>query len=185
MGGVCTKDTSAKTTSFYKLKNSFDFLSSLVIARSILHVALPVTQLPQSPTIDIAESLKILICCKRSTFHKKCYSDISELAWKIGIGDWRPRISKFQMNFNNVPLKSTSDYFEQVVRISFDILTFNQLTVETEARLNYASISVYSGLVIIPSKLVSLVYKNVNWKEKLIYFLIISKKILHVRKPCR
>ena len=89
------------------------------------------------------------------------------------------------MNFDNVPLESTSDYFEQVVRISFDILTFNQLTVETEARFNYASISVYSDLVIIPSKLVSLVYKNVNWKEKLIYFLIISKKILHVRKRCR
>ena len=70
----------------------FDFLSSLVITRSILDLTFPVTQLLQGPATGIAdathliESMKILICCKRNTvytFHKKCYSDIVELACKV------------------------------------------------------------------------------------------------------
>ena len=79
MGCVCNQDASAKATSFYKSMTSFDFLSSLVINRSVLHFTLPVTQLLQGPAIDIAaaryliESLKSLVCCKGKTvdtFHK-------------------------------------------------------------------------------------------------------------------
>ena len=73
---------------------SFDFLSSLVITRSILDLTLPATQFLQGPAIHIAdathliESLKSLICCKRNTvdtLYKKCYSNIIELAYKVGI----------------------------------------------------------------------------------------------------
>ena len=46
------------------------------------------------------------------------------------------------------------------------ISLLDHLTVEIERRFDHASISVYSGLVIIPSKMVSLLYKNVSWKEK-------------------
>ena len=42
----------------------------------------------------------------------------------------------------------------------------DHLTVEIERRFDHASISLYSGLVIIPSKMVSLVYENVNWRER-------------------
>ena len=48
---------------------SLDFLSSLVITRSIVDLTLLVTQLLQGPAIDIAnathlmKSLKSLICC--------------------------------------------------------------------------------------------------------------------------
>ena len=85
MGSVSNQDTSAKATSFYKLMASFDFLSSLVITRSVRDLTLPVTQLLQGPAIDVAdathfiESLKSLIYSKHNTvdtFHKKCYSDI-------------------------------------------------------------------------------------------------------------
>ena len=81
----------------------FDFLSSLVITRSILDLTFPVTQLLQGPATDIVdathliESMKILICCKRNTvytFHKKCYSDIVEPACKVGIEECKPRTSK-------------------------------------------------------------------------------------------
>ena len=83
-GSVCNQDISAKATSFYKLMGSFDFLSTLVITRSVLDFALLVTELLQGPAINIAdathliESLKSLICSKRNTvdtFHKKYYSD--------------------------------------------------------------------------------------------------------------
>ena len=115
MGRVCNQDTSTKTTSFYKLMISFDFLSSLVITRPILDLTLPITQLLQGPAIDIAdathliESLKILISCKRNTvdsFHKKCYCDIVELACKVGIEECKPRTSKLQRNRNNIPSES-------------------------------------------------------------------------------
>ena len=48
-------------------------------------------------------------------------------------------------------------------------------TTEIERRFDHGSISVYSGLVIIPSKMVSLVYKNVNWKEKFNLFADLFK----------
>ena len=70
---------------------SFDFLSSLVITRSILHLTLPVTQLLQGTATDIAdathliESLKSLKRNTVDTFHKKCYNDIVEIACKVGI----------------------------------------------------------------------------------------------------
>ena len=149
---------------------SFDFLSSLVMTRSILDLTLPITQLLQGPAIDIAdathliESLKSLICCKRNTvdtFHKKCYSDIVEIACKVGIEECKPRTSKLQRNRNNIPSESISDYLKKVVTIPL----LDHLTVER--RFDHDSISVYGGLVIIPSKMVSLVYKNVNWREKL------------------
>ena len=89
---------------------SFDFLSSLIITRSILDPTLRVTRLLQGQAIDIAdathviESLKSLICCKRNTvdtFHKNCYSDIIELACKVGIEDCKPKTSKLQRNRKN------------------------------------------------------------------------------------
>ena len=180
MGHACNQDTSAKATSFYKLMNSFYFLSSLVITRSILDLTLPATHLLQVPAIDTAdathlvESLKSPICCKHNTidtFHKKCYGDIAELACKVGIEECKPRTSKLQRNRNNIPSESTSDYFKKVVTIPL----FDHLTVKIERRFDHASILVYSGLVIIPSKMVSLVYKNVNWREKFSLFADLCK----------
>ena len=51
----------------------------------------------------------------------------------------------------------------------------DHFTVKIERRFDHASISVYSGLVIIPSKMVSLVYKYVNWKEYFNVFADLSK----------
>ena len=129
----------------------------------------------QGPAIDVAdathliESLKSLICCKHNTvdtFHKLCYSDIVELACMVGIEECKPRTSKLQRNRNNVPPESTSDYFKKVVTIPL----FDHLAVEIERRLDPGSILVY-----IPSKLVSLVYKNVNWEENLSLFADLFK----------
>ena len=134
----------------------------------------------KGPGIDIAdathliESLKSLICCKRNTvdtFHKKCYSDIVEIACKVGIEECKPRTSKLQRNRNNIPSESISDYFKKVVTIPL----LDHLTVEIERRFDHGSISVYSGLVIIPSKIVPLVYKNVNWRGKFSLFADLFK----------
>ena len=143
----------------------------MVIIRPILDLTLSVTQLLQGSEIDIAdethliESLKSLICSKRNTvdtIHKKCYGDILELACKAGIEECKPGTSKLQRSRNNVPPKSISDYFKKVVMIPL----LDHLTAEIERRFDHASISVYCGIVIISSKIVLLVYKNLNWKEK-------------------
>ena len=134
MGRLCNLDTLAMVTSFYKLMASFDFVSSLVITRSVLDLTLRATRLLQGPAIDIAdathltESLKSLISCKHNTvdtFHKKCYSDILELACKVDIEECKPRTSKLQRNLN-IPSEPTSDYFKKVVVIPL----LYQLTVE-------------------------------------------------------
>ena len=105
---------------------SFDFLSSVVIARSVFDLTLPLTLLLQGPRTDIADathlikSLKSLTCCKRNTvdtFHKKCYRDILELVCKVVIEKCKPGTSKLQRNHNNVPSESTSDYFKKLVTI--------------------------------------------------------------------
>ena len=51
----------------------------------------------------------------------------------------------------------------------------DHLTVEIKRIFDHGSISVYSGLVIMSSKMVSLVYKNVNWREKFSLFADLFK----------
>ena len=51
----------------------------------------------------------------------------------------------------------------------------DHLIVEIERKFHHASISGYSCLVVIPSKMVPLVYKNVNWKEKFNLFADLFK----------
>ena len=94
-----------------------------------------------------------------------------ELACKLVIEDCKPRTSKLQRNRKNIPSELISDYFKKVVTIPL----LDHLTVEIERRFDHGSISVYSGLVIIPSKMVSLVYKNVNWREKFSLFADLFK----------
>ena len=50
------------------------------------------------------------------------------------------------------------------------------LTAEIERRSDHVSISVYSALVIMPSRMVSLAYKNENWKEKFSLFVNLFKE---------
>ena len=84
------------------------------------------------------------------------------LKYKVGIEECKPRTSKLQRNRNTIPSESISDYFKKVVTIPL----LDYLTVEIERRFDHGSISVYSGLVIVASKMVFLVYKIVNWTGK-------------------
>ena len=67
-----------------------------------------------------------------------------ELACKLVIEDCKPRTSKLQRNRKNIPSELISDYFKKVVTIPL----LDHLTDEIERRVDHASISVYSGLVI-------------------------------------
>ena len=178
MGRAWYQHRSAKATSFYKWITSFYFIFPFAITKLFIDLTFSITQLLQGPAIDIAdsthriESLKNLISCKHNTvntFHNKC--DILALACEMGIEECKTRTFKLQGNHNNVLSESTSDYFEKVVTIPL----LDHLTVEIEKTFGRASISVYGGFVIISLKVVSLVYKNVNCKEKFSLFADLFK----------
>ena len=113
MGRVCNQNTSAKATSFYKLMVLFDFLSSLVIARSILDLTLPITQfcrvqqyilLMQHILLNHWKNLFVANVILLAPFIKgtivlKCYWT----CFKLGIDECKPRTSKLQRNCKNVP----------------------------------------------------------------------------------
>ena len=133
----------------------------------------------QDPAIDIADAIHLIesltshIYCKGDavdTFHKKCYSDIFELACKVVL---KKAKREHQSCTGIVIFESelTSDYLKKVMTISL----LDHLTVEIEKTFDHAYILVYGDLVIVPSKMVSLVYKNFNWKEKFNLFADLFK----------
>ena len=59
-GRVYNRDTSTKASSFYKLIATFNFISTLVLTRSILELTLPVTELLQGKEIYMADASHLL-----------------------------------------------------------------------------------------------------------------------------
>ena len=171
VGRICNPDTSAKALSYYKLWTSFDFISALVLTRHFLDLTLPVTELLQGPAIDVAdsshliESLKSLINSERRNvdqFHNNCYKSVLELAKKVKVDEIKLHTGAIQRNRNNIPSESVSDYFKKVVTMPL----LDYLTTQLNQRFDSACVTVYSGLVIIPSKIISMVHQNVPWREK-------------------
>ena len=156
----------------------FNFPSTLVITRSVLDLTLPLTKLLQRPAIDADATYWII---EKTYLLRRQYSWY--LSWKVlqrrcrtclegRYWEYKPRTSNLQWNRHNVPSESICDHFKKILTIPL----LDHLTVEIERRFDYASfVSVYIGLVIIPSKMVSLVYKNVNWKEKFSLFADLFK----------
>ena len=142
---------------------SFDFISALVLTWHVLDLTFPVTGLLQGPAIDVAdsshliESLKRLIISKRSNvdqFHNNCYEFVLELAKKVKVDEIKPRTAVIQRNRNNIPSESVSDYFKKVVTMPL----LDYLTTQLNERFDSASVMTYSGLVIIPFKMMSIVH---------------------------
>ena len=85
-----------------------------------------------------------------------------ELAKKVKVDEIKPRTATIQRNRNNISSESVSDYFKKVVAVPLP----DYLTTQLNERFDSVSVIAYSGLVIIPSKLISMVHKNVPWREK-------------------
>ena len=171
VGRICNQNTSTKALSYYKLLTSFDVISALVLTRHGLDLTLPVTELLQGPAINVAdssrliESLKSLIISKRRNvdkFHNNCYKSVPELAKKVKVDEIKPRTAVIQRNRNNIPSESVSDYFKKAVTM----LLLDYLTTQLNERCDGASVMAYSGFVIIPSKMISMVHKSVPCWEK-------------------
>ena len=73
-----------------------------------------------------------------------------ELAEKPQGDEIKPRTSAIQRNRNNIPSEPVSDYFKKVVTMA----VLDYLTNQLNERYDSASVTAYSGLVIIPSKMI-------------------------------
>ena len=148
VGRICNQDTSTKALSYYKLLTSFDFISALVLTRHVPDLAIPVTELLQGPTIDVAdslhliESLKSLINSRHNNigqFHNNCYKLVLELAKKVKVDEIKPPTAAIQRNHKNISSESVSDYFKKVVMISL----LDNLTTQLNERFDSASVGAW------------------------------------------
>ena len=87
---------------------------------------------------------------------------------KVKVYEIKPHTVAIQRNRNNIPSESVSDYFKKVVTIPL----LDYVTIQLKERFDSVFVMAYSGLVIIPSKIISLVHKNVSWREKFRQFAI-------------
>ena len=133
----------------------------------VLNLTLPVTDLLQDPAIDMTdsshliESLKSLInskCKIVNQFHNNCYKSVIELAKKVKVDEIKPRTAGIQINPNNILSESVSDYLKKFLTMPL----LDYLTTQFIERFDSTSVTTCSGLVIIPSKMTSMVHENVG-----------------------
>ena len=84
------------------------------------------------------------------------------IAKNVKLNEIKLRTATIQRNCNNISSESVSDYSKKVVAIPL----LDYLTTQLNERFHSASVTAYSGLVIILSKMISMVHKNVPWREK-------------------
>ena len=155
---------------------SFDFVA-LVITRCVFDLTLPVTQLLQSKTNDIADGLHLIESLKNlstsirnsiDTYHTKWYAKALTLTYKVNVDERKPRTCGRQMNRDNVPAESVSDYFKKVLTIPLA----DHLHSELKNRFDTTSTNAYYGLYIIPAKMIwSLSHPGkLNWKDNFSLF---------------
>ena len=190
VGRICNQDTSTKVLSRYKLLTCFDLFSAVVFTWSVLDLTLPVTKLLQGAETDVADSshfiksLKSLInskCRNVDQFHNNCYKSVFELVKKVKVDEIKPWTLEIQRNCNNIPSELVSDFFKKVVTMPL----LDYLTTQLNERFDIADVTIYSGLVIIPSKLISMVHKMFAGGKNLDHLLnIISQIFLFIKLRC-
>ena len=147
------------------------FDATLVIAGNVLDMTLPVTELLQSKSNDILKGLDLIQVLKNlavstrfsvDSYHNTCYNKALNLAYKINVFERKPRTAGKQIHRSNVPSENISDYFKLTITIPL----LDHLNSELENRFGSNTMVSYSGLVIVPTKLISLMGGSKrNWKE--------------------
>ena len=174
----CNPATATKASSFLTLISNFTLIVALVIARNVLDMTLPVTQLLQDKSIDIMdgigliESLKNLGMSVRNEidfYHDNWYNKAVLLAGKVEIEESVPRTTGRQTCRDNHPFTDASEYYKRTITMPM----IDHLNSSLETRFNVQGINAYNGLSIIPSKMLSLLKKHgsISWKKNFRQFL--------------
>ena len=155
------RNTQSDAFSFFKAIDDFDFIVTLVITYEVLKLSLDVTELLQSKENDIADGLGMItslfntIKAKRAKiddFHEKCFEKASSIASKLNIPVSKPRTNNRQVYRENHQTDSIGDYY----RVSLTIPLLDTLEQELASRFYNESLACYSGIYLIPSKIVSM-----------------------------
>ena len=175
LSGCYNRKTSQDAFSFFKSIDTFDFIVNLIMTFHVFDLTLLVTQLLQSKKNDIAdgihmiESLISLVSSIRNdvdTYHDKWYQEALELANKVSITESKPRTTSRQLHRANHPSSSISDFY----KFSITIPLLNYL-LDLSSRFSQNSLVSYSGLYLVPSKVVSLSKEGKSLKDLLRPFL--------------
>ena len=165
----CNPKTSSDASSLLTLISSFKFIVALVIARNVFDLTLPVTQLLQAKSIDIVAGIELINSMKNlgmtmrneiDFYHDQWYQQAVSLAGKVGIEEWMPRTVGWQTTRNNHPASDVSEYYKRAITIP----VIDHLNSALQARFDVNSVQVYNGLSIVPTKLISLANKDIDWK---------------------
>ena len=166
--------TQKDALNIFKAIDSFDFLITLIVTYNIFNYTLLVTELLQSKNNDIADGIHMIdslisllseIRENCDIYHNKWFQQAVDIAEKFDISVSHPRITKKQTQRANHPSNSTQEYYKYSLTIPLVDHVFSDIS----SRFSKESIVAYSGLYLIPSKIVSLNHDSVNFslKEKL------------------
>ena len=164
------KNIKRDALTYLTLISRFDFIVSLVITRRVLDLTLPVTQLLQGKTIDVMDGIHLISSLKDHVtvmrniiddFHNSCYDEALDLAQKVDVVEWKPRTTAKQTARANTPCTSISDYYKKIITIPL----VDHLNSSLTARFDLDSVNVYKGLSIVPSKMLSLISRGIDWKD--------------------
>ena len=154
-------NTQSDAFSLFKAIDDFDFIANVVIIHEVLQLSLLVTQLLQSKKNDIADGTHMItsliynvraIRSKVDDFHKKCFLKAKVIADRLNIPLSKPRTNKRQIYRDNHPSNGVSDYY----KVSLTIPLLDTLEQELTTRFYDNSLACYSGMYLIPSKIVDM-----------------------------
>ena len=167
-------DSSTSDTAMYcKAKESFEFITSLVIVSNVLDHVLSLTVELQRRKIDIVESIKHINLLKAQLkmlhesvdkFHEY-YNEVLELAKSIDVKEKYPRVCTVQTTRENYQVSTGSDYYRVKITIPF----LDHLIEQMDFWFPSEMCNLYNGFYIIPG--IFLKCKGIDWKTEFMKFV--------------
>ncbi len=169
-GGSYRPNRVTDASNFFDLATKFEFITALVISHNILDRLLPVTLLLQGKSIDIMDGIHLINTMKNDftnfrnsidSFHDAWYAEALDLAEKVEVEESKPRTVGRQTTRSNPPYKSISEYYKRTITIPL----VDHINLALEYRFDTDSVNVYKGLSVVPTKMMSLKEKGLDWRN--------------------
>ncbi len=169
-GGSYRPNLVTDASNFFDLVTKFEFITALVISHNILDRLLPVTLLLQGKSIDIMDGIHLINTMKNDftnfrnsidSFHDAWYAEALDLAEKVEVEESKPRTVRRQTTRSNPPYKSISEYCKRTITIPL----VNHINLALQHRFDTDSVNVYKGLSVVPTKMMSLKEKGLDWRN--------------------
>ena len=147
--------TCSKALSLFKACFNFEFITALVITRSILSYTAPVTKLLQKESSDIIHAYELVqsmqshfhdIRSNIDTFHNEWYSNVTKLAEKVQLQESVPHSCNRQIFRDNQPYKNLSDYF----KCSITIPLVDHVLTQLNSQFSDDNVVVVNGFYLVP-----------------------------------